>query len=152
MLRGIADLDGLILHAYTHTPEVSDLTHTRTFANSPLLGQYFDFQVFRPLLDLVPARWRDVPVFITETDILPFTAPDGSLMPPWSRNGERWVPAAYAEVQRWNAVPAAQQIHCLALFRWELAFEEGITYSFKDKAHVRAGYVAAVGNEWRWRV
>ncbi len=151
MLRGITDLDGLILHAYTHTPEVSDITHTRTFANAPLLGQYFDFQVFRPLLDLVPARWRNVPLFITETDILPFTAPDGSLAPPWSRNGERWVPAAYAEIQRWNAVPAAQQIHCLTLFRWEMAFEDGVTFSIRDKAHVRTGYVAAVGNEWRWR-
>ncbi|MEK7277214.1 MAG: SH3 domain-containing protein, partial [Chloroflexota bacterium] len=59
MLRGIHDLDGLILRAYTHTPELSDLTHTRTFGNAPLLGQYFDFQVFKPMLDLIPALWRN---------------------------------------------------------------------------------------------
>ncbi|MEK7276337.1 MAG: hypothetical protein AAB427_03230, partial [Chloroflexota bacterium] len=131
--------------------ELSDLTHTRTFGNAPLLGQYFDFQVFKPLLDLIPARWRNAPVFMTETDILPLTAADGSLAQPWARNGERWVPAAYAEIQRWNAVPAAQQIHCLALFRWETAFEDGITFSISHKADVRAGYAAAAGNEWRWR-
>jgi len=151
MLSGIRDLDGLILHAYTHTPELTDLTHTRTFGNAPLLGQYFDFQVFRSMLDLIPARWRNVPLFITETDILPMSASDGSAVPPWSRNAERWVPAAYAEIQRWNAVPAAQQIRCLALFRWESAFEDGITFGFNNKPEVRAGYVAAVGNDWRWR-
>ena len=71
--------------------------------------------------------------------------PDGSLILPWSRNGETWVPAAYAEIQRWNAVLAAQQLRCLTLFRWESAFEDGITYSINDKPEVRAGYVAAEG-------
>jgi hypothetical protein len=151
MLRNIRNLDGLILHAYTHTPELTDITHTQTFGNAPLLGQYFDFQVFRNMLDLIPSRWRNVPVFMTETDILPLRAPDGSVIPPWSRNADKWVPAAYAEIQRWNAVPAAQQIRCLALFRWELAFEDGLTYGFSNKPEVRAGYVAAVKSDWRWR-
>ena len=61
-------------------------------------------------LDAIPAKWRNRPVYITETD------PHGT--DPWQGGQNSWVQTAYAEINRYNQQPHAQQIQSLVLYRW----------------------------------
>ncbi len=137
MLEAIHRLDGIVLHTYTHGPEPGLITSPKKFDNDPLRWQYFNFWAYRTFMAFIPEKWRDVPVYITETD------QDEA----WVDANTGWVQAAYAEIHRWNSTPHNQQIHALLLYRWPHLDRWG----FEHKRGVHEDFKAALRNDYRWR-
>jgi hypothetical protein len=140
MFNHIADLDGIALHCYTQgyePPLVTDLTR---FDDDPLRWQYYHLRCYTTFMDVIPPHWRAKPVYITETD------PHGTS--PWAGGQNGWVQAAYAEINRWNQQPHAQQIQALVLYRWS----RDDIYSISDKPGVQNDIRATIANsDVRWR-
>ncbi|MCL5995564.1 MAG: SH3 domain-containing protein [Chloroflexi bacterium] len=140
MFAAIADLDGIALHCYTQGYQPQFVTDLGRFGDDPLRWQYYHFRCYATFLDVVPARWRGKPVYITETD------PHGTS--PWAGGQNGWVQAAYAEIQRWNQQPHTQQIQSLILYRWS----RDDIYSITDKPGIQNDIRATIaGTDYRWR-
>ncbi len=149
MLRRIEALDGFTLHAYTHGAAPKLITDRKLFGqehhppirfpDKKLSWQYYNFYAYRTYMDLIPARWRDVPVFITETD---------QVERAWANADSGWVQGMYAEVNRWNSDPNRQQIRCALLFRWE-AYDG---WQIKDKGGVLQDFKKAARKKYKWRI
>jgi hypothetical protein len=155
MLAAIEDLDGICLHTYTHWLDVTLITKPTVFTD-PFLQpgtpaeHYYDFQTYRSFAEAIPARWRDRPIYITETNhwVALDHAPQAGerVQLGWLNRNVGWVRAAYQEIQRWNSTPHAQQIHCLLLYRWT-----GDEWALKDKSAVLEDFRQALDNDYRWR-
>jgi hypothetical protein len=150
MLEEIDVLDGIALHAYTHGPVVDAITHKRVFTDPPLNPgtiheHYYDFQAYRPFAEAVPVRWRDRPLYITETNHWVVNV-DGSGPAGWINQNIGWIREAYAEVDRWNRTPHAQQIHALMIYRWQ-----GDAWAIRDMGQVQEDFRMALANDYRWR-
>ncbi len=152
MLSHIEALDGIVLHAYTHGPSLSAITHLARFGNGagPLGDHYFDFQIYREFIERIPGKWKDVPVHITETNHVcrPPSAPtcNDPQAFGWVDADTGWVRALYKEINRWNQAPYAQQIRCGLLYRWS-----GDAWSLNDKPGVLQDFKEALANDYRWR-
>ena len=156
MLAHIEDLDGIALHTYTHWLDVNLITAKTVFLDEFLkpgtvLEHYYDFQAYRAFAEAIPARWRDRPIYITETNhwLALEHKPrnqDEERRIGWVNVDRGWVQAAYAEINRWNQTPHAQQIHCLLLYRWT-----GDAWAIKDKRGVLDDFQKALDHDYRWR-
>ncbi len=146
MMERIDALDGVILHAYTHGPDVSLVTHLKRFGDGtgPLWDHYYDFQTYRLFMERVPAKWRDVPAYITEMNHI--HRPSGEHDQGWMNNNVGWIQAVYAEINRWNQQAYAQQIHCGLIYRWI-----GDAWAIEDKPEVLADFRSALEQDYRWR-
>ncbi len=150
MLDGIEELDGFSLHTYTHGPVVDYITRRRVFTD-PFLApgteheHYYDFQAYRPFVEAIPARWRDRPVYLSETNHW-VVNPDGSPPVGWVNRNNGWVRAAYKEIYEWNSAAHAQQICCVLLYRWQ-----DDAWEIKSKDQVQADFKLALENDYRWR-
>ncbi|MFM7175076.1 MAG: M23 family metallopeptidase [Caldilinea sp.] len=133
---GPAGCDGIALHTYTHGSDPALIADTSTM-NPPFQNRYFHFQAYRNFMNAIPANMRALPVFITETD------QDIS----WLDRNNGWVQAAYAEIDRWNRQPAAQQIRALLLYRWRRDDQ----WYIDGKNGVMDDFRAALANDYRWR-
>jgi len=155
MLANIEDLDGICLHAYTHWLDPALISKPTVFTD-PFLQpgtryeHYYDFLTYRTFAEAVPQKWRDRPIYITESNH--WAAAEG---PPESNQGVRhgwvnvnrgWVRAAYKEIDRWNNTPHAQQIHCLLLYRWT-----GDGWAIEGKEGVLEDFRQALDQDSRWR-
>ncbi|MBN1876979.1 MAG: hypothetical protein JXA33_22345 [Anaerolineae bacterium] len=138
MLAGITALDGIILHAYTHGAKPQLITSQETFQDHPLTWQYYHFYAYRTFMDLIPDAWREVPVFITETD----------QVDAWQDVNNGWVQAAYEEIHRWNQSPHHQQIQCLLLYRWPSLDQ----WAIEHKSGVIEDFKQALRHDYRWRL
>jgi hypothetical protein len=150
MMEGIDKLDGFALHTYTHGPVVDYITHKRVFTDPPLNPgtvheHYYDFLTYRNFAEAIPARWRDLPIYITETNHWTVNA-DGSPPVGWVNQNIGWVRAAYREIHRWNSLPHVQQIHSLLLYRWQ-----GDAWRLRDKGAVQDDFRMALAHDYRWR-
>ena len=140
-------LDGIALHAYTHGPDSGLVTSRKRFGqehrppkrfpDANLNWQYYNFYAYRTLMDLIPAKWRNVPVFITETD---------QVQKDWANTNSGWVQSMYAEVNRWNSNPNRQRICCSLLFRWA-AFDG---WQIRDKGGVLEDLKQAAQKKYKW--
>ena len=148
MLRRIEALDGIALHAYTHGTDPRLITDRKLFGQEhhipvrfpdrQLSWQYYNFYAYRTFMDLIPGKWRHMPVFITETD---------QVQRDWADANSGWVKEMYAEVDRWNSDPNRQQIRCSLLFRWE-AWDG---WQIKDKGGVLQDFKEAAQRKYKWR-
>ena len=143
MLAGIEKLDGIALHTYTHGYHVEFITHLRKFEHDPLKDHYYDFQAYRPFMERIPAKWRHLPVYITETNPL-FKTVEGDWG--WVDENKGWIKAAYEEIHRWNSTPHAQQIQALLLYRWI-----GDDWIMRGKGKLVEDFRAALARDHRWR-
>ncbi len=150
MMDNITALDGIILHAYTHGPSLETITHLTTFDDPFMDDHYFDFQTYRLFMEQIPAKWKDVPVYITETNHIcrPPSAPvcDDPNALGWVNNNTGWVKEMYKEIDRWNKTPYAQQIRASLLYRWM-----GDQWSLEDKGGILSDFKEALNNDYRWR-
>lgn len=145
MLGHIQNLDGIVLHAYTHGLSLDALTHLRAFdAAGPLSDHYYDFQTYRLFMEKIPARWREVPCYITETNHL-YRGQDQNRLG-WENTNSGWVRKMYDEIHAWNSTPFAQQIHAVLLYRW-MPDE----WTIRDKPGVLDDFRQALSNDYRWR-
>ncbi len=156
MLKGIADLDGIALHTYTHWMDVSLITKPTTFQDAFLKPgtpeeHYYDFQAYRTFAEAIPARWRNRPIYITESNHWlaldrPPANPSEEGRVGWLNRDIGWVQAAYAEINRWNNTPHAQQIHCLLLYRWT-----GDKWAIEGLGEIHKDFKKALAHDYRWR-
>ncbi|HEY88297.1 MAG TPA: SH3 domain-containing protein [Thermoflexia bacterium] len=150
MLAGINELDGLILHAYTHGPSLAAITHLQTFGDAMLKEHYFDFQTYRQFMERIPAKWKDLPVYITESNHVcrADNAPlcNNPASQGWTNDNIGWVRKAYEEINNWNQTPYTQQIRALLLYRWM-----GDQWRIRDKAGIQEDFKQAMHHDYRWR-
>lgn len=146
IMKEITALDGIILHAYTHGPELSRVTHLKRFGDGsgPLWDHYYDFQTYRIFMERIPAKWRNLPVYITEINHI--HRPAGEHDQGWINQNIGWVREVYAEINRWNQMPYAQQIRCGLLYRWI-----GDAWSLYDKKEILTDFKHALASDYRWR-
>lgn len=133
---GADGCDGIALHTYTHGSDPALITSTATM-NPPFEAYYFNFLAYRNFMTAIPAAQRQLPVFITETD----------QDVPWLDVNNGWVQAAYAEINRWNQQPGAQQIRCLLLYRWSRADK----WYLEGKNGVIEDFRIALTQAYRWK-
>lgn len=147
MLDHIRALDGFILHAYTHGPSLEAITSLATFGDALLSDHYFDFQTYRLFMERIPLKWRELPVYLTETNHIcrPGAAPACTEDQGWINQNIGWVRAMYAEINRWNRQPYAQQIRCALLYRWM-----GDQWSIADKPGIQDDFRQALSQDYRW--
>ena len=148
MLRRIDALDGIALHGYTHgtAPELiisrkkfgDEHNLPVRFPDDQLSWQYYHFYAYRTFMDLIPAKWRDRPVFITETD---------QVQKKWADANTGWVKTMYADIDNWNSDPDRQRIYCGLLFRWETD-----EWQIRDKDNLLQDFKEAAQRGYRWPV
>lgn len=156
MLDYIVDLDGIALHTYTHWLDTSLITKPTVFQDTFLQPgtskeHYYDFQAYRTFAEAIPAKWRDRPIYITETNHwLALThrprTPDEEAKVGWVNEDRGWIQAAYKEIDRWNNSPHAQQIQCLLIYRWM-----GDEWGIEHKGNVHRDLRQALDQDYRWR-
>ncbi len=156
MLSHIDDLDGIALHTYTHWLDVSLITAPTMFRD-PFLQpgtpdeHYYDFLAYRPFAEAIPDKWRDRPIYITESnhwlalDHQPRNQGEEGKVG-WVNKDVGWAQAAYEEIHRWNSTPHAQQIHCLLLYRWT-----GDDWALEHRGEIHKDFKKALNNDYRWR-
>ena len=155
MLANIEDLDGICLHAYTHWLDPALLTKPTVFTD-PFLQpgsrheHYYDFLAYRAFAEAIPDKWRDRPIYMTETNhwVVSESPPqsDHAARRGWVNKNKGWVRAAYQEIDRWNRTPHTQQIHCLLLYCWT-----GDEWAIEGKEGVLEDFRQALDHDYRWR-
>ena len=150
MMDNITALDGIILHAYTHGPSLAAITHQVTFGDALLSDHCFDFQTYSQFAERIPAKWKEVPVYITETNHIcrgdNAPACDRKESQGWTKENIGWVRKVYEEINRWNSTPYAQQIRALLPYRWM-----GDQWEIYNKPGVLEDFRQALDNDYRWR-
>ena len=152
MMANIDQLDGVILHAYLHGPDPKRVTELNRFANgdpsNPLYDHYFDFQTYRLFLERIPAKWRDVPLYITEMNHIcrASGAPHCDRDQGWEGYNSGVVREIYKDLNNWNQTPYAQQIRCGLLYRWS-----GDQWEIHNKGGVQEDFRQSLQNDYRWR-
>jgi hypothetical protein len=152
MMALIDDLDGIALHAYTHGLDPSLITSLRPFDDDPLTPHtphehYYEFQAYRAFAEAIPFKWHGRPIYVTESNHwVRALADTPGAANGWLDEDRGWVRAAYAEIERWNRRPYAQQIHCLLLYRWT-----GDEWAFENMGEVKKDLQGAMDNDYRWR-
>jgi hypothetical protein len=132
------ECDGFAIHTYTHYHNPSrikvDVAH-------PSPGYHHlrdEFRSYRDLMEAIPARFRGLPVYITETD--PTERNRG-----WGDGHDLgWVRAAYEEIISWNSNPARQPIQALVLYRWFKAADQP-EWSICDRPGIQDDFRGALG-------
>ena len=156
MLSRIDDLDGIALHTYTHWLDASLITRPTVFQDpflqpGTLHEHYYDFQAYRSFAEAIPEKWRDRPIYITESnhwlalEHRPRNSHEEGRIG-WVDKDKGWVQAAYKEINRWNNTPHAQQIHCLLLYRWT-----GDEWAIKHRGEIQKDFKQALNQDYRWR-
>jgi predicted flap endonuclease-1-like 5' DNA nuclease len=147
MLDRIVALDGIILHAYTHGPNIDYVTHLKQFGDGtgPLWDHYYDFQTYRVFMERIPAKWRELPVYITEINHIHRSTGEYDLG--WENQNIGFVREIYEEIDRWNKNPYAQQICCGLMYRWT-----GDYWTIANKGEVLADFRNAMDIDRRWRI
>ena len=151
VLSHIEDLDGIALHTYTHWMDVGLITRKTVFTDEFLKPgtpheHYYDFQAYRPFVEAIPAKWRDRPIYITESNHWVASEHSAEGKAGWVNKDKGWIRAAYAEIHRWNSTPHAQQIHCLLIYRWT-----GDEWAIERLGEVQKDFKKALGHDYRWR-
>jgi murein DD-endopeptidase MepM/ murein hydrolase activator NlpD len=132
MLLAINKSDALILHTYTHGTQPHLITSTEKMS-PPFERYHYHFLAYKDFMNAIPTRYKNLPVYITETD----------QVVPWADHNSGWVQEAYAEIDRHNH-HNSQRIHALCLYRsnqddqWSFTDKQGVISDFKEA--VRAGY------------
>jgi predicted flap endonuclease-1-like 5' DNA nuclease len=146
MLDRIDTLDGIILHAYTHGPNLDYVTHLQQFGDGtgPLWDHYYDFQTYRVFIERIPARYEHLPVYITEINHIHRPTSERDLG--WINQDIGFVREIYKEIDRWNNSPYAQQIRCGIIYRWT-----GDSWSISDKEGILSDFRSALDSDYRWR-
>ena len=134
------ECDGFAIHTYTHYHDPSKI---RVDIPHPSPGYHHlrdEFRSYRDLMAAVPARFRQLPVYITEAD--PTERHRG-----WGDGRNLgWVRTAYQEIADWNANAAHQPIQALILYRWFRAADQP-EWSISDRPGIQEDFRQALRAE-----
>lgn len=141
-----------IIHTYTHGCDPSLITSEQKFTSAPYTNYRFHFRAYRDYMAVIPPGLQSLPVLITETDQTENSEWCATPPPPgqaWLDVNNGWVRNAYAEINTWNQTNS-QKIRALALFRWDQATENGLSYSFQTLQGVKDDFAQARAMGYRW--
>jgi len=96
----------LAIHTYTHGPDPSLITDNSKM-DFPYSDRFFNFRTYRDFMNVVPIRFMEKPMLITETN-------QGG---PWLDENNGWIQSAYAEIKWWNG-DCYPKIDALIFYRW----------------------------------
>lgn len=140
--------DALGLHTYSNHNLPMDAALVTSDELSPSPGhtnRLWEFRTYRDFLGVVPPSLKTVPVFITESQHLP-----------WQDRNVGWIQKAYAEIDAWNAVSANQPIQALVLFRWQANPHDDTQagWSISDRRALQDDFRGALQNNYpvRWAI
>jgi len=88
ILEHIDGADALFLHSKTQTNDPDEVWSTAKFTDWPLEWQYLHLRTVETGIDVIPARFQDLPVFVTELNPQ-HVAADGGIG--WIPGNDRWV-------------------------------------------------------------
>jgi hypothetical protein len=114
VLKGIKGADALFLHAKTQTNDPTEVTSNAKFADAPLQWQHLGCRQVGTALEVVPARFKNRPVYITELNPQR-TAPDRL---GWLYDNAAWVREAKSYLKQWNVGAGHQKINGAVFYRW----------------------------------
>lgn len=106
MIDYAATIDGFALHTYSRGASPTSIT-SRSKMNPPYERYSNNWQTLFDWLDVIPAPFRDRPVYLTETNQLD----------PWSTINTGWVSEMYRVINAHNQ-SGAQVVRCALLYRW----------------------------------
>jgi hypothetical protein len=110
-LLGDGECDGFAVHTYTRAHDPSRIAQDIPFGNPDFRHLRDEFRTYRDWMERIPARFRTLPVLITESD-----PTDANGWEPAQNLG--WIQSAYREIADWNRNPNNQPIQALILYRW----------------------------------
>lgn len=120
------EVDGFVLHAYTHGYNVSLVTSSARMS-PPFQHRHYEFRTYRDYMQAIPLHLEHLPVYIGEAN------GNG----PWQAVG--LMPAMLNEIDNWNKV-ATQPIKSVIFYRYP-KYDE---YFIEGRGDVIAEYQAAV--------
>ena len=119
--------DGIAIHTYTHGSD-PQLLYSEARMNPPFQNRRYEFRTYMDFMTAIPFKYRDLPVYITETD------QDQA----WLDSNNGWIQEAYNQINAWNSRTENQQIHSLILYRWPkidkwyIEGKQGVIDQFKE--------------------
>lgn len=128
------ECSGIAVHCYSHGHDPVLVT-SNTKMDAPYQDRYYNFRAYLDFMDRIPDNKKHLPIYITETD-----ANDV-----WQNVNNGWIQEAYKEIDRWNQ-SNDQQIHCLAIYRWE-----SDQWAIKDKPNVIDDLKDAIKLNYQWK-
>ena len=132
---GADNCDGIAIHAYTHGYDPA-LVYSKHKMNPPFQNRYFNFYTYQDQMNIIPAAFRGLPVYLTESN-----GDDR-----WPNVNSGWVKNAYGEIDNWNK-NNQQQIRCMILYRWST--DDKWTLVGKDQVH--NDLRDAIRRNYQWR-
>jgi hypothetical protein len=135
ILNNIDDTNFLTVHPKTQDSLPDNVDSDAKFSDDPLRWQYFHLRAYQPLLEVVPDRFRNLPVIATEVN--PQLNDRGKLG--WqSQRGAEWVRRAMAHFTAYNA-RASLPISGIVFYRfsedeWEISGNPSILDAIKAAA------------------
>jgi len=114
ILAGIDDADVLFLHPKTQTNDPAEIDSAAKFSDDPLRWQYLHLRTIETSLEVVPDRFSNLPVILSEVN--PQRTPGGL---GWLPSNADWIKRARAWVTQWNAQPQHQAITGLVFYRFD---------------------------------
>jgi hypothetical protein len=100
ILNNIQGADFLTVHPKTQDSNPDNVDSPAKFTNEPLLWQYLHLRSYQPLLDVVPERFRHLPVFATEVN--PQRHNDNVTLGWQEDQGAEWVNRAVSHFKTYN--------------------------------------------------
>ncbi|QQE10064.1 PEP-CTERM sorting domain-containing protein [Planctomycetota bacterium] len=149
---GAGRIDGLPIHAYTHGADVWRVTSDEKMQGDVYKDRiYYDFRVYKNMMEIIPEDMKDIPVFITEADQGSESAdPNTNPKDAWRNKNEGWMKAVYKEIDEWNQAND-HKIRCVAMFRWPAEVEGEVTYGLEHMDKLHEDYQEAVEFGYTWR-
>jgi hypothetical protein len=89
MLNNITGADALFLHAKTQTNDPAEIWSRQRFVHEPLTWQYMHLRTVETTLEVVPSRFDELPVYVTELNPQHRTRIGGELG--WVPDNAEWV-------------------------------------------------------------
>jgi hypothetical protein len=125
VLKGIKGADALFLHAKTQTNDSTEVTSNAKFADAPLQWQHLGCRQVGTALEVVPARFRTRPVYITELNPQRINAARLG----WQPDNWDWIYEAKSYLAQWNFVKAHQRVNGAVFYR----FDDADPWRLSDK-------------------
>jgi hypothetical protein len=115
VLAGITGAAALFLHPKTQSNDPAEVYSAAKFGDDPLKWQFLNFRTIETSLEVVPARFKALPVYLSEVNPQRVAYP---MTFGWKADNAAWVSEARRYVAEWNAGAAHQPITGIIFYRW----------------------------------
>lgn len=124
ILAKVNGLSFLTYHPKTQDSDPDNVDSNAKFSDDPLKWQYLHLRSYQPLMEVVPIKFKNLPVIMSEVN--PQRKNNGQLGWQISTSAE-WVRRAAAHFDNWNKQPGTTKVQGVIFYRWN--FDE---WAMKD--------------------